>query len=50
MQPTAITESLQFVPEIGQTALTSFEQVTENIAKQIVDMMEQPWFDESDVK
>jgi hypothetical protein len=49
-QPTVITESLQFVPEIGQTALTSFEQVTENIAKQIVDMMEKPWFDESDIQ
>jgi Lipopolysaccharide-assembly len=50
MQPTNITESLQFVPEIGQTTLTSFEQVTENIAKQIVDMMEQPWFNESDLQ
>ncbi len=49
-QPAAITDSFQFVPEIGQTTLTSFQQSTENIAKQIVDMMEQPWFDESDIQ
>ena len=50
MQPTAITETLQFVPEIGQTTLSSFQQVTENVAKQIVDMMEQPWFNETDLQ
>jgi hypothetical protein len=50
LPPTPITETLQFVPEIGQTTLSSFQQVTENIAKQIVDMMEQPWFDESDLQ
>jgi hypothetical protein len=50
MAPTLITETLPFVPEVGQTALTSFQQVTENVAKQIVDMMEQPWFDETDLE
>jgi Lipopolysaccharide-assembly len=50
MPPTAITETLQFVPEIGPGTLASFQQVTENIAKQIVDMMEKPWFDESDLQ
>lgn len=50
MQPTAITETLQFVPEIGQTTMSSFQQVTENVAKQIVDMMEQPWFNETDLQ
>lgn len=50
MAPTLITETLQFVPEIGQTTLSSFQQVTENIAKQIVDMMEQPWFNETDLQ
>lgn len=48
--PTQIVESLPFVPELGQTAVTSFQQVTENIAKQIVDMMERPWFNEGDVE
>lgn len=48
--PTQITEALPFVPELGQTTLTSFQQVTENIAKQIVDMMEQPWFTAGDVE
>ncbi len=48
--PTQIMESLPFVPELGQTTLTSFQQVTENIAKQIVDMMERPWFNADDVE
>ncbi len=48
--PTQVTEALPFVPELGQTTLTSFQQVTENIAKQIVDMMEKPWFNASDVE
>ncbi|MHB1562143.1 MAG: LPS assembly lipoprotein LptE [Isosphaeraceae bacterium] len=48
--PTQITEALPFVPELGQTALTSFQPVTENIAKQIGDMMERPWFNEGDVQ
>jgi hypothetical protein len=49
-QPAAIVDSFQFVPEIGQTAMTSFQQSTENIAKQIVDMMEKPWFNETDLQ
>ncbi len=49
-QPTQVTESLPYVPELGQTTLTAFQQVTENIAKQIVDMMEQPWFNERDLQ
>jgi hypothetical protein len=49
-QPTQITESLPYVPELGQTTLTAFQQVTENIAKQIVDMMEQPWFNDRDLQ
>ena len=48
--PTQIMESLPFVPELGQTSLTSFQQVTENIAKQMVDMMEQPWFTDRDLQ
>jgi hypothetical protein len=50
LQPTNITETLQFVPEIGQTSVSSFQQVTENVAKQIVDMMEQPWFNDTDLQ
>jgi hypothetical protein len=49
-QPTLITDTFQFVPEIGQTTLTSFQQSSENIAKQIVDMMEKPWFNETDIQ
>jgi hypothetical protein len=49
-QPTLITDTFQFVPEIGQTTMTSFQQSSENIAKQIVDMMEKPWFNETDIQ
>jgi uncharacterized surface anchored protein len=48
--PTLITDTFQFVPEIGQTTLTSFQQSSENVAKQIVDMMEKPWFGEADLE
>jgi hypothetical protein len=30
--------------------LTAFNDVTQNIAKQIVDMMEQPWFNDKDLE
>ncbi len=48
--PTLITDTFQFVPEIGQTTLTSFQQSSENVAKQIVDMMEKPWFNQADLE
>ena len=48
--PTVVSETLNFVPEVGQTSMSAFNQVVESIAKQIVDMMEQPWFRDEDVK
>lgn len=41
--PTTIAETINFVPEIGETSLTAFYRVNQALAKQIVDMMEQPW-------
>jgi hypothetical protein len=48
--PTLISQTDYFVPEIGETTLTAFERVTYDLSKQIVDMMEQPWFLEEDLK
>jgi hypothetical protein len=49
-QPSQIQESYNFVPELGQTTLMAYNQVVESIAKQIVDMMEQPWFLDEDLQ
>jgi hypothetical protein len=48
--PTIIMETVNFVPEVGETSLTAFYRVNQNIAAQIVDMMEQPWYTDSDLK
>jgi hypothetical protein len=48
--PTLVTETINFVPEVGETSLSAFNHVVQSIAKQIVDMMEQPWFTEEDLK
>ena len=48
--PTIITEMINFVPEVGETTLSAFNHVVQAIAKQIVDMMEQPWFNENDLE
>ncbi|WP_165222920.1 LPS assembly lipoprotein LptE [Aquisphaera insulae] len=48
--PTIIAETVNFVPELGETATTAFYSVNQRLATQIVDMMEQPWFTEADLK
>jgi Lipopolysaccharide-assembly len=48
--PTIVSETLNFVPEVGETALTATTKVNLALAKQIVDMMEQPWFTEEDLR
>jgi hypothetical protein len=45
-----VTETINFVPEVGETTLSAFNHVIQSLAKQIVDMMEQPWFNEDDIK
>jgi hypothetical protein len=47
--PATIMETINFVPEVGETTLSAFNHVIQSIAKQIVDMMEQPWFNEKDL-
>jgi hypothetical protein len=48
--PTVVTESINFVPEVGETTLSAYNHVIQSVAKQIVDMMEQPWFNENDLQ
>jgi hypothetical protein len=48
--PTIIAETVNFVPEVGETALTAFYRVNQNLAAQIVDMMEQPWYTDADLR
>jgi Lipopolysaccharide-assembly len=47
--PTVVSEVNNFVPEVGETSLSATNHVVQNLAKQIVDMMEQPWFNNSDL-
>jgi hypothetical protein len=48
--PTMVSETVNFVPEIGESALTAYYRVNQRLAAQIVDMMEQPWYIPSDLK
>jgi Lipopolysaccharide-assembly len=48
--PTTISETINFVPEVGETAVSAYNHVIQSIAKQIVDMMEQPWYNEQDLE
>lgn len=41
--PTLVSETVNFAPELGETSLTAFYKANQNLATQIVDMMEQPW-------
>jgi hypothetical protein len=43
-------ETINFVPEVGETTLSAYNHVIQSVAKQIVDMMEQPWFNEKDLQ
>jgi hypothetical protein len=48
--PTMIMETMNFIPQVGETSLTGFYQVNQRLAQQIVDMMEKPWYTDSDLK
>ncbi|MGC8643190.1 MAG: LPS assembly lipoprotein LptE [Isosphaeraceae bacterium] len=48
--PTVISETVNFVPEVGETAMTAYYAVNQRLAAQIVDMMEKPWYTERDFK
>jgi hypothetical protein len=47
---TIVVETINFVPEVGETTLGATNHVIQSLAKQIVDMMEQPWFNDNDVQ
>jgi hypothetical protein len=49
-QSTIVTETINFVPEVGETTLSATNHVIQSLAKQIVDMMEQPWFNDNDIQ
>jgi hypothetical protein len=40
---TVVAETVNFVPEVGETAMTGFYRANQALAKQIVDMMEKAW-------
>jgi Lipopolysaccharide-assembly len=42
-QPTVVAETVNFVPEVGETSMTAFYRTNQALAKQIVDMMETAW-------
>ena len=48
-QTTIVTETINFVPEVGETTLRATNHVIQSLAKQIVDMMEQPWSNDNDL-
>jgi hypothetical protein len=48
--PTMISETINFIPEVGETAVSGYNHVIQSIAKQIVDMMEQPWYRPQDLE
>jgi hypothetical protein len=48
--PTMIMETTNFIPQVGESTTTAFYQVNQRIAQQIVDMMEKPWYTDSDLK
>jgi len=48
--PTIVAETINFIPEVGETTLSAYNHVIQSIAKQIVDMMEMPWYNEDDLQ
>src|SRR5262249_9705660 len=41
--PTMVTETVNFAPELGESAETAFYRANQNVATQSVAMMEVPW-------
>lgn len=42
-QPTVVAETVNFEPEIGESAMAAYYRTSQNLATQIVDMMEVAW-------
>lgn len=47
---TMIMETVNFIPQIGESTLTAYYALNQRLAAQIVDMMEKPWYSENDLK
>lgn len=47
--PTVVTETINWVPEVGETVLSAYNHINISLAKQVVDMMEQRWFNKNDL-
>ncbi|MBV8317901.1 MAG: hypothetical protein JOZ53_23405 [Planctomycetaceae bacterium] len=41
--PVIVSETVNFAEEIGESATTAYYRAAQNLATQMVDMMEQPW-------
>lgn len=41
--PTLVSEAVNFAPELGESTTTAYYKCAQNIATQIVDMMEKSW-------
>jgi hypothetical protein len=41
--PVVVGETVNFIPEVGETAYNAFYRTCQNMATQIVDMMDTPW-------
>jgi hypothetical protein len=48
--PTMIMETVNFIPQVGESTSTAYYMLNQRLAQQIVDMMEQPWYSEGDLK
>lgn len=49
-EPTVVTQTVNFIPEAGESTLTAYNKIAHSLAAQIVDMMEQPWYFEEDMR
>lgn len=47
--PTVVSQTVNFIPEVGESTLTAYDRAMQFLAAQIVDMMEQPWYYEEDM-
>jgi hypothetical protein len=41
--PVVVGETINFIPEVGETSYAAFYRTCSNLATQIVDMMDAPW-------
>ena len=41
--PVTVNENASFYPEIGETAMLGFDKAIDQLARQVVDLMEEPW-------